>query len=111
MRHLTFGDKAVFVSDAVAEAVIRLALALSDEGRSDTVTVPAVTELGNRIQVTFLLTPHTTLAAETTDSRLELPDEDDADVVAAIARRAEQVRGAPARPLLDPPPALPDELG
>jgi hypothetical protein len=108
MRHLSFGEKAVFVTDAVAEALIDLARALSDESRSESVTVDAVTEAGNRVRMTLLLTPATPLAAETTDVAFPLPADD--AVVADLRTRTARVRGPAAREFGEEPPAVPGDF-
>lgn len=108
MRHLSYGEKSVFVSDGVADALMELARVLSEEGRSETVTVDAVTETGHLVRVTLLLTPATGLIAESTDAVFALPA--DGGVVDALRARAARVRGTLAREFTERPPDIPGEF-
>jgi hypothetical protein len=90
MKHVTYGEKSLFLDDATADALVEYAVLVGDAQRSDAVTVPAWGGDGNRVDATFLLNASSVLVTETTDA----PDPDPpltdgtllADLRARIAR-------------------------
>jgi hypothetical protein len=85
MMHLTFADKSLLIGDDAAHAVLDYATALADRGRADQVTVRAIGDDGNEVEVSLVLDAGTIIAAETTNSTIEPPDND--FMVADIRRR------------------------
>ena len=85
MMHLTVAGKSLFIGDDAARAVLDYATALADRGRADQVTVRAIGDDGNEVEVSFVLGAGVVIAAETTNARIEPPDND--FVVADIRRR------------------------
>jgi hypothetical protein len=76
MKHVMYGDKAVFLDDELAEAVLDYARALGESGHADVVTVPAVTADGNLVETSFLLNAASTLVAESADTHFDVPSDD-----------------------------------
>jgi hypothetical protein len=93
MKHITFGDKSLLVGDAVADALLEYAAALTNESHGDTVEVAAIGSDGDEVTATFLLGPGVTMMAETAHSNLPEPDN-----TAAI----EYMERARMRPLASP---------
>ncbi|MFE6256508.1 hypothetical protein [Agromyces sp. NPDC057865] len=85
MMHLTVAGKSLFIGDDAARAVLEYATALADRGRADQVTVRAIGDDGNEVEVSFVLDPGVVIAAETTNATIEPPDND--FVVADMRRR------------------------
>ncbi len=83
--HVTFADKSLLLGDDAAHAVLDYATALADRGRADQVTVRAIGEDGNEVEVSMVLDAGTIIAAETTNATIEAPD--NAFVVADLRRR------------------------
>lgn len=100
MMHLTFADKSLLVGDDAAHAVLDYATALADRGRADQVTVRAIGDDGNEVEVSFVLDAGTIIAAETTNSSMEAPDNDFAvaDIRRRLGRLTHQVAPAPYPP-------------
>ncbi|MFS0853026.1 hypothetical protein [Microbacterium sp. 179-I 3D4 NHS] len=98
MKHVTYGEKAHFLDDAAATALLEYASALGNASASDTVTVQAVDLHGNRVEATFLLNPSTELMMESASG--QVAELDNSAVV-------EHMRAAIAR-LTDPPEIEPE---
>jgi hypothetical protein len=90
MKSVTYADKTVLSGDEVADVLIDYAATLADHGRADSVSIAAWTEEGEPIEASFVLGTGTNVMAETMSS--ELPDPDNAAVVAAMTQRLEQLR-------------------
>jgi hypothetical protein len=95
MRRVYYSNGSVLTSDDVATAVLEYAEALTEEGRSDIVDLPAVLESGAVGTATLLISPASQLAAVTEES--DLPAPDGVELVAELRRRRER--------LTDPRPA------
>lgn len=97
MMHLTLAGKSLFIGDDAARAVLEYATALADRGRADQVTVRAIGDDGNEVEVSFVLDSGAVISAETTNATIEPPDND--FVVADIHRRIGRLthRVAPTR--------------
>lgn len=78
MMHLTADDKSLLVGDVAAETLLRYAALLGRTGSADTVHLHAIGPDGSEVVVVLLLNSGTSLIAETTDSSLPDPQNDDA---------------------------------
>ena len=88
MKHLTFGEKTLFVDDAAAATLLEYAARLADAGRADTVELAAIGPDGHSVTAAFLLDAGTSLMAESADdSAFQEPDN-----AAAIARMEQAMR-------------------
>ena len=99
MKHISYADKAVFVDDETADLLLDYAGLLAAQRTGDTVTVRAIGQDGNEVDVTFVLNMATNMAGESTNSEVEVP----ANPVAAQYMR-EKIRL-----IRNPPPARPVE--
>lgn len=68
MKHVTYADEAVLMDDAAADALLQYARLIADTGRADAVTLRAIRPDGNAVDVSFLLSPSTTLLVQSTNS-------------------------------------------
>ncbi len=78
MKHVTFGDKTLFMGDDAADALTTYAAVLADNQRADTVTLNAIGPDGHAVQATFVLDSGTSLMTETADDAFIAPDNSDA---------------------------------
>jgi hypothetical protein len=85
MRRVYYSSGSVLTSDDAATAVLEYAEALSHEGRSDIVEVPAVLPSGTVGVATLLIGPSSQLASVTEES--DLPAPESGEVVAELHRR------------------------
>jgi hypothetical protein len=74
MMHVTFADKSLLVGDDVADLLLQYATAIADRGRADQVTIRAIGNDGNEVDVHLLLDSGTIIAAESTNSTADPPD-------------------------------------
>ena len=91
MKHVTFGDKALFVGDEAADTLLEYARLLSDTSRADTVTLRCISPDGNTVEASFLLNANTILMIESTNSEVDPPENGEAikemrERIDAIAR-------------------------
>lgn len=77
VRHITYSDKTLFVDDATADVLIRYAAALAATGGADAVTVKAVGADGNEVEASIVLNPTTEIVAETTNTLMRPPQNDE----------------------------------
>ncbi|MFE7845958.1 hypothetical protein ACFUTX_12305 [Microbacterium sp. NPDC057407] len=97
MKHVTYGENSLLMSDASADALIQYAAALGAENTADTVTLSAIRLEGNEVEVTFLLNPATALMVESATGVATPPPNDEA--IASLRARTERLRHpAPAQP-------------
>jgi hypothetical protein len=87
VKHVWFGQKAVFLGDDAADALVSYAAHVAQLRTGDSVDLRGINAEGNEVTTTFLLNPGTTLTAETTNIGLDEPDNDD-----AIAYMRERVK-------------------
>jgi hypothetical protein len=100
MKHLTFGDKALFVGDAAADTLLEYAARLADAGRADTVELEAIGPDGHSVTATFLLDPGASLMAETADdSAFQEPD--NAAAVERMKQAMQDLRPSPISEMSD----------
>ena len=64
MKHLTYGDKSLFVDDDAAALLIAYTVDLAESGDTDTVDVNAISSDGNVVTVSFILNAQSQLVAE-----------------------------------------------
>jgi len=88
--HITFADKTVFVDDETGDALVEYAGLLGAEHSADTVRIRAVGGDGNEVRAAFVLNAATNLMAETTNSHLEPPKNEEA--VAYMRAKIDQLR-------------------
>jgi hypothetical protein len=103
MMHVTYGEKAVFMDDEVAEVLFDYAARLADAGRADTVTLNAVGPDGHKVRATYLLNQGTVLVRETADATLVVPDNSE-----AIAYMRDKMKGLGRTHIVEP--MTPEEL-
>lgn len=104
MKHLTFGEKTLFVGDEAADALTAYAALLAEHDHADTVSLSAVGPDGHGVEATFVLDAGTVLMSESADDVFKEPDNSAA--IQYIAERSEAI--------LHPPQAQPatwDEQG
>lgn len=78
MKHVTFGDKTLFVGDDAADALTAYAAALADHQRADTVTLNAIGPDGHEVEATFVIDQGAALMTETADAAFIEPDNGEA---------------------------------
>jgi hypothetical protein len=74
VKHVWFGQKAVFLGDDAADALVSYAAHVAQLRTGDSVDMRGINTEGNEITTTFLLNAGTTLTAETTNMGLPEPD-------------------------------------
>ena len=97
MQKLYYSSGFVFLDDAVCDALVQYAKALADVGKSDLVTVPALSDEGMHGRTRLLIGPTSQLfAAPALDRGVDLTDEES---VKSMRQKAAHLQ--PARPVLD----------
>jgi len=99
MKHIMFAEKSLLMGDEVADLLLEYTRILADSAKSDTVTVRAISPDGNTIDAAFLLNAATVMMAESTNSTMEAPPNEEA--VRYMQERIDR--------LLHPPTAQPEE--
>jgi hypothetical protein len=89
MMHVTFADKSLLIGDEIAELLLEYATAIADRGRADQVTIRAIGSDGNEVDVHLLLDSGTIIAAESTNSTANPPD--NRDNIEDIRRRIDRL--------------------
>lgn len=97
VKHVTYGEKSLLMSDASAEALIGYAVALGAENTADTVTLSAIGVEGNEVTVTFLLNPATALVVASASAHADPPANEEA-VTRILDRTARLRRPPPPQP-------------
>ena len=98
MKHLTYSEKDLLVSDQAADPVLEYASALSNRGASDTVNLRAFGSDGDEVTATLLLGQGAPVMAESVTTSMADPDNDEA--IEYIQRKLQE--------LTSPPQAQPD---
>jgi len=98
MKHLTYSEKSLLVSDAAADLVLEYASALSNRGASDTVHITAFGADGDEVVATLLLGQGAPIMAESVTTSMSEPDNSDT---------VDYIRSAMQR-FASPPHAQPD---
>jgi hypothetical protein len=78
MKHVTFGEKALFVGDTAADTLMEYARVLSRTSGADSVTLRAISADGNTVEAAFLLNSGSSLMVESTNSEVIAPENDEA---------------------------------
>ncbi|AWB90042.1 hypothetical protein [Homoserinimonas hongtaonis] len=86
MKHLSFGEKSLFIGDEAADALTNYAALLADRGRADTVVLNAIGPDGHTVEATFVLNEGASLMTETADEGFKEPE--NSDVVEYMNTRA-----------------------
>jgi hypothetical protein len=98
MKHVMFAEKSLLMGDEVADCLLEYARLLAEHSTADTVTIRAISPDGNTIDAAFLLNAASVMMAESTNSTVEAPSNDEA--VRYMQERIER--------LLHPPTAQPE---
>jgi hypothetical protein len=77
MKHVTFADKSLLVGDDAADTLTEYSAAIARHHTADTVTLTAYGWDGADVEATFVLDQGTVLMAESTQSSLPEPDNDE----------------------------------
>jgi hypothetical protein len=85
VKHVWFGQKAIFLGDDAADALVSYAAHVAQLHTGDSIDMRGINTEGNEITTTFLLNGGTALTAETTN--MELPEPDNARAIAYIRDR------------------------
>jgi hypothetical protein len=85
VKHVWFGQKALFLGDDAADALVSYAAHVAQLRTGDSVDMRGINTEGNEITTTFLLNAGTTLTAETTS--FTLPDPDNSAAIQYIRGR------------------------
>jgi hypothetical protein len=88
VKHVWFGQKAVFLGDDAADALVSYAAHVAQQRTGDSIDMRGINTEGNEIITTFLLNAGTSLTAETTN--MNLPEPDNAAAVEYIRGRIAQ---------------------
>ena len=100
MKHLTFAEKSLLVTDDAADLLLEYARVLAQHSAVDTVKIQAVGPDGNTVEVSFLLNSRSTMVVETTNSTVQPPD--NAEAVRYMLERVQR--------LLQPPAVTPEPV-
>ena len=73
MRHVTYGGKSLLMDDESADTLVEYAAAVAADGGGESVSLRAVGDDGNAVDVTFLLNAGTVLVIETASADLQAP--------------------------------------
>jgi len=76
MKHLTYGDKSLFIDDETASLLIAYVVDLSESGDTDTVDVDAISSDGNLVSVSFILNSQSQLVSESATGEISGIDND-----------------------------------
>jgi hypothetical protein len=93
MKHVTFADKSLLMSDEAADLLLEYAALLANHGKADTVRLRAVGPDGNEVEATFLLDAGAPLMAETTSSNL--PELDNSEGIAYLKEQIDLISSPP----------------
>ena len=93
MKHVMFAEKSLLMGDEEADCLLEYARLLADNSRADTVTVRAISPDGNTIDAAFLLNAASVMMAESTNSTMEAPPNDEA--VQYMQERIDRLRHPP----------------
>ena len=110
MMHLTFADKSLLVGDAVADLLVEYSAVLAANGDADTISLTAYGADGQKDKAKFALSQGAALLAESTETDLPDPDNDEAEAYLR-ERIMQRTSPPPARPSHDTAGATYDELG
>jgi hypothetical protein len=78
MKHITFADKNFFVDDETSDAIVEYCAMLGAQHTADTVRIRGVGGDGNEVEADFVLNSATNLIAETTNSKMTPPQNEEA---------------------------------
>jgi hypothetical protein len=93
MKHVTYSEKSLLVSDEAADLLLEYASALSNRGASDTVDITAFGADGDEVTATFLLGQGAPLMAESATTSMSEPD--NRETIAYLRRRLGDLRSPP----------------
>ncbi|WP_309102783.1 hypothetical protein [Microbacterium sp.] len=102
MKHVTFGEKSLFMGDDAADVLLEYARLLADNGSADTVTLHAIGPDGSTVEASFLLNVSTVLMIESTHSDVQPPD--NAEAVDEIRSRIDAILRPATMPAEEPWP-------
>jgi len=90
MKHISFADKTVFVTDEAADSLVEYTALLGAAQSADSVRMRAVGQDGNEADVDFVLNASTNLVSESTNATMEPPE--NAEAVAYMREKIELLR-------------------
>lgn len=102
MDKITYAGESFLTGSAIAHALLDYAQALAQTASSAMVPIPTVDDMGQRVQSEILLGPASQILS--TNVTTDLPELDDAELVARLSKAAERLRvegPAAPRPLAD----------
>jgi hypothetical protein len=103
MKLVTYSDKSVLVGDEAADSLVRFAALIADKGRADAVSLNVIAPDGEAIVTSFVLGSGIAVMAESTNSPLPEPDND--QTVATMNAKLEELASSPrALPTSEPFP-------
>ena len=94
MKHISFADKTMFVTDETADLLVEYAALLGAEQSADSVRLRAIGQDGNEVEIDLVLNTSTNLASESTNSTAEAPRNEEA--VEYMRTRIDAIRNPPA---------------
>jgi hypothetical protein len=98
MQHLTIEGKDLLVGDALADALTEYAAVIARTGSGDRVKIKALSPIGESTEVTVIFTSASAIVAETVES--ELPEPENEDATKYLRERS--------RSIMDPPSVPPE---
>jgi hypothetical protein len=78
MKHVMFAEKSLLMGDEVADCLLEYARLLAENSAADNVTIRAISPDGNTIDAALLLNASSVMMAESTNSTVEPPSNDEA---------------------------------
>jgi len=79
MKHVTMADKSLLMGDTVADLLAQYAALMAKVSSGDTVTINALGDDGDPVEVTFVLNQGTVLLVESSHGTVEEPDNTEAE--------------------------------
>ena len=79
MMHLTFADKSLLVGNEVADLLVEYSAVLAEAGQADSIAVNAYSSDGQKVTAKFALSEGAAILAETTQTDLPDPDNEEAE--------------------------------
>jgi hypothetical protein len=93
MKHIMFAEKSLLMGDDVADLLLEYAQLLAENSTADTVSVRAISPDGNTVDATFLLNAASVMMAESTNTTVEAPGNEEA--VGYMRDRIDRLRHPP----------------
>lgn len=91
VKHLTMAEKSLLLGNEAADTLVEYAALVARTRSGDSVSLRAIGVDGAEVEASFLLNSGTVLLVETSTS--QLPEPENADVVAAMRRKIDSFEG------------------